>query len=82
MNTEPTEFNESFSNNPYWKHLGDDFAENWDFSNSHSVLDYIVDGGSGVIETVYDGVMVPVNGVIDLGQDAIEGVKWLWGKIF
>ena len=82
--TESTTTASGFTNpydNAYWKNLGSDFAENWDYSNADSAWDYVWETGSGLVETVWDGVMVPVNGVIDTAQGAVECVEWAWNGL-
>lgn len=68
-------------NNAYWNNLGEDFTENWDYSNADSAWDYVWETGSGVVETVWDGVMVPVNGIVDTAQGAVECVEWAWNGL-
>ena len=67
--------------NAYWKNLGSDFAENYNFSNADSVFDYAWEAVGGTVETVYDGAMVVVNGVVDTAQGAVEVVEWAWNGL-
>lgn len=82
--TEVTNNPSGFTNpydNAYWNNLGSDFTENWDYSNADSAWDYVWETGSGVVETVWDGVMVPVNGIVDTAQGAVECVEWAWNGL-
>lgn len=68
-------------NNAYWNNLGQDFAENYDFSDDNTLLGYVGEALTGTVETIWDGVMVPVNGVIDTAQGAVEVVEWAWNGL-
>ena len=81
VNTDPSEFTNPY-NAAYWGTLGENFSENWDYSDCDNAMDYVVQTGSGVLSTVWDGAGVVVNGVVDTTQGAVECVEWLWNKIF
>ena len=81
VNTDPSEFTNPY-NAAYWGTLGENFSENWNYSDCDNAMDYVVQTGSGVLSTVWDGAGVVVNGVVDTAQGAVECVEWLWNKIF
>ncbi len=69
-------------NSDYWGSLGDNFTENFDYSNCEGALDYVGHTLAGVGESVWDGAGVVVHGVVDTGQAIIEGAEALWDWIF
>ena len=77
----------------YWNTIGEDYAENWDFST----VDNFAEGAgvviTGTVRTVVDAGQTVVNAVCDAGNavgDAVswvgdkitDGLSWLGGKIF
>ena len=66
----------------YWNNLGDDFSENFDYSNCDGLWDGAVETVTGVGETLWDAGEVAVNGVVDaaqwLGDRGQDLIDWIF----
>lgn len=73
-------FQEYFTSNSYWQNIGNDYAENFDFSGATG----LITGAGAIVEgtsrTVVDAAQTVGNVVCDGVNDALEAVEWfLWG---
>ncbi len=78
--TEPTTEASSFTNpynSGYWSHLGDNFADDWDYSECDGIMDYVTATGEGVVGTIWDAVGVVGHGILDTVQGGLECVEWV-----
>ena len=77
----------------YWNIIGEDYAENWDFST----VDNFAEGAgvviTGTVRTVVDAGQIVVNAACDavnavgdaaswVGDKITDGLSWLGSKIF
>ena len=76
-NEKHSDFVEFFGANNYWKTVGDDFANNFDFSNDHNIFDYVITASTGGTRTILDVTQLAGNVVFDGVNDALEGIEWL-----
>ena len=77
----------------YWNTIGQDYAENWDFSTVDNFAEgagvvltgtvrTVVDAGQTVVNAVADGVNAVGDGISWVGDKINDGLSWLGGKIF
>ncbi len=77
----------------YWNTIGQDYAENWDFSTVDNFAEgagvvltgtvrTVVDAGQTVVNAVSDGVNAVGDGISWVGDKITDGLSWLGGKIF
>ena len=56
----------------YWNNLGEDFSENFDYSNCDNFVEGAIETVSGTLETAWDAGEVVVNGLVDAGQEVAD----------
>ena len=66
----------------YWNKRGEDFTENFDYSNCNGVLDGAVTTVTGVARTAWDVGETAVNGIVDGAQWVGDKARDLWNAIF
>ena len=77
----------------YWNTIGEDYAENWDFSTVDNFAEgagvvitgtvrTVVDAGQTVVNAAADAVNAVGDGISWVGDKITDGLSWLGGKIF
>ena len=56
----------------YWNNLGEDFSENFDYSNCDNFVEGAIETVSGTLETAWDAGEVVVNGLVDGAQEVAD----------
>ena len=80
-------------NGSYWDSIGEDYAENWDFSTVDNFAEgagvvltgtvrTVVDAGQTVVNAATTAVNAVGDGVSWVGDKIHDGLSWLGGKIF
>ena len=68
-------------NGSYWDTIGQDYAENWDFSSVDNFGEGVGVALTGTVRTVVDVGQTAVNAVCDVGNAIGDGISWVGDKI-